>query len=206
MSPNRNAVRSKKMLRKAYAELVLLEEDKITVSAVCKQAGLSRNTMYAHYPNVMALAEDAWHSFERKVDQCAEQTRRQQKEGSLHLLLLYYAQFIQEEETYWRALVHTQWYGGFIRKLEEAFVQFIFSNNEKMEQDTTFTMAVYVVAGAMVELYTKYLQDKLEIPLQQINDRIMSLYNDEMVKLTGQPETMEIECQDCTSDHCMNDI
>ena len=67
-------------------------------------------------------------------------------------------------------------------------------------------MAVYVVAGAMVELYTKYLQDKLEIPLQQINDRIMSLYNDEMVKLTGQPETMEIECQDCTSEHCMNDI
>ncbi len=200
MRSNRNAVRSKNMLRKAYAELVLLGKDKITVSAVCKRAGLSRNTMYAHYPNVMALAEDVWYSFERRIDQCAEQTRRQQKEGSLRLLLLYYAQFIQEEETYWRALVRTQWYVDFIRKLEEAFVQFLFSNNEKIDQDTTFAMAAYVVAGAMVELYTKYLQNKLEIPLQQINDRIMSLYNEEMRKLGVQPDTMEVECQDCMND------
>ena len=200
MRSNRNAVRSKNMLRKAYAELVLLGEEKITASAVCERAGLSRNTMYAHYPNVMALAEDAWRAFERKVDQCAEQTRRQQKEGSLRLLLLYYAQFIQEEETYWRALVRTQWYVDFIRKLEEAFIQFIFSTNEKIEQDATFAMAAYVVAGALVELYTKYLQNKLEIPLQQINDKIMSLYNEEMIKLGIQPEMLEVESQDCTSD------
>lgn len=205
MSPNRNAVRSKKMLRKAYAELVLLGKDKITVSAVCKQAGLSRNTMYAHYSNVTALAEDVWHSFERRIEQCAEQTRRQQNNGSVHLLLLYYARLIQEEEENCRAWSHTPWYDNFIKKLEETFVQFMFSKHAELAHDTDFAVATYVVTGAMLELYTKYLQDKLEIPLQQINDRIMSLCNEEMEKLNEPPETMEVECQDCTSEKCMND-
>lgn len=200
MRSNRNAVRSKNMLRKAYAELVLLGEEKITASAVCERAGLSRNTMYAHYPNVMALAEDVWHSFERRIDQCAEQARRQQNHGSVHLLLLYYAQLIQEEEENCRMLSHTQWYDNFIKKLEETFVQVMFSKHTELAHDTAFAMTAYVVVGAILELYTKYLQNKLEIPLQQINDKIMSLYNEEMRKLGIQPETMEVECQDCMND------
>ncbi len=199
MRSNRNTARSKAMLRKAYMELALLDV-KITVSSVCKRAGLSRNTMYAHYPSVMALANDTWCAFERKIDRCAEQTWGQQKQGSLHLLLLYYARFIQEEELYLRALARTQWYGDFIRKLEEAFVQFVFSNNKKMKQDTTFEMTAYVVAGGMMELYTKYLQNKLDVPLQQINDRIMRLYDEEIGKLKDQPDSLDVVQTDCTDD------
>lgn len=53
--PNRSVLRSKNMLRKAYIELSTEKDaSKITVVDVVNRADLSRNTFYAHYPDVNA--------------------------------------------------------------------------------------------------------------------------------------------------------
>ena len=55
--PNRSVLRSKNMLRKAYIELSTEKDaSKITVVDVVNRADLSRNTFYAHYPDVNAIA------------------------------------------------------------------------------------------------------------------------------------------------------
>lgn len=52
----RSAKRSKKLIKKAFAEL-LHEKDvqKITVTDIIERAGISRGTFYAHYPDVPGL-------------------------------------------------------------------------------------------------------------------------------------------------------
>ncbi len=193
MCPNRKSVRSKNMLRKAYVELLLLGEEKITGCAVCERAGLSRNTMYTHYPNVIALSNDVWKAFEQEVEQCIEDTGAPQKNGNPRTLLLHYERMIQDKEIQCRALSHTRWYGDFIKKLEETFVAYMFSSHEEIKHDTAFAVMVYVVAGAMAELYTKYLQNKLECSLEQINERVMQLYEEEMAKLKTCSDAMEAD-------------
>ena len=55
VKPNRSVLRSKNMLRKAYIELSTEKDaSKITVVDVVNRADLSRNTFYAHYPDVNA--------------------------------------------------------------------------------------------------------------------------------------------------------
>lgn len=56
VKPNRSVLRSKNMLRKAYIELSTEKDaSKITVVDVVNRANLSRNTFYAHYPDVNAI-------------------------------------------------------------------------------------------------------------------------------------------------------
>lgn len=56
---NRNALRSRRMIRQAFMEL--LEEkpfDKITVLELANRADVNRSTFYAHYPDIYGVAEE----------------------------------------------------------------------------------------------------------------------------------------------------
>lgn len=55
----KSAIRSRRMIRTAYAEL-LKEKDlsKITVTDIVKRADLNRATFYAHYPDVRGVTEE----------------------------------------------------------------------------------------------------------------------------------------------------
>ena len=56
----RNVIRTKKMIRNAFTEL--LEEKKeienISVSELSERADLSKSTFYYHYPDIYAVAEE----------------------------------------------------------------------------------------------------------------------------------------------------
>ena len=56
---NRNAIRSKQMIRQAY--LALLEEkpyEKITATDIIQRADINRSTFYAHYPDVRGIMDE----------------------------------------------------------------------------------------------------------------------------------------------------
>ena len=57
--PNRNALRSKQMIRAAYMQL--LEEkpyEKITATDIIGRAQINRSTFYAHYPDVRGIMDE----------------------------------------------------------------------------------------------------------------------------------------------------
>lgn len=55
----RSAVRSRKMIRQAFFELLKEKNfEKITVTDVVKKADVNRSTFYAHYPDVMGVVEE----------------------------------------------------------------------------------------------------------------------------------------------------
>lgn len=55
----RNALRSKEMIRSAFLHLLSEKPlERITVADVVERCGLSRNTFFAHYPDVYGVLED----------------------------------------------------------------------------------------------------------------------------------------------------
>lgn len=55
----RSAVRSRRMIRQAFQELLQEKAfEKITVTDIVKRADINRSTFYAHYPDVRGLVED----------------------------------------------------------------------------------------------------------------------------------------------------
>lgn len=55
---NRNALRSQRLIRDAFVELVRERgKGRITVADVCRKADINRSTFYAHYDNVDDLQD-----------------------------------------------------------------------------------------------------------------------------------------------------
>ena len=55
----RNAVRSRRMIREAFAELLHEKPlEKITATDIINRSGLNRSTFYAHYPDVKGVLEE----------------------------------------------------------------------------------------------------------------------------------------------------
>lgn len=117
--PNRSVLRSKNMLRKAYIELSTEKDaSKFTVVDVVNRADLSRNTCYAHYPNVNAIAEEIENEFIQKFNLYLDQTLFSQKLDHPLPLLRRFEQFIRSNEEDCRMLVYTQNYPVFLEKLK----------------------------------------------------------------------------------------
>ena len=56
---NRNAIRSKKLIRQAFLELLHEKPfEKITVTNLVERANLNRSTFYAHYPDMLGIIEE----------------------------------------------------------------------------------------------------------------------------------------------------
>ncbi len=54
----RSAIRSRKLIRQAYVELIKEKDiDKITVMDVVNKADINRGTFYAHYKSVFDVSE-----------------------------------------------------------------------------------------------------------------------------------------------------
>lgn len=55
----KSAIRSRKMIRHAFVELVLEKDlEKITVKNIVERAEVSRGTFYAHYSDILAVIEE----------------------------------------------------------------------------------------------------------------------------------------------------
>lgn len=55
----RSALRSRRMIRQAFQELLREKEfDKITVTDIVNRADLNRSTFYAHYPDIYGIVEE----------------------------------------------------------------------------------------------------------------------------------------------------
>ena len=55
----RNAVRSRRMIRKAFVELLHEKSfEKITATDIINRSGLNRSTFYAHYPDVKGIIDE----------------------------------------------------------------------------------------------------------------------------------------------------
>lgn len=55
----RNAVRSRRMIREAFVELLYEKSvEKITATDIINRSGLNRSTFYAHYPDVKGIIDE----------------------------------------------------------------------------------------------------------------------------------------------------
>ena len=180
---NRSVQRTREMLRRAYAKLIL-EKDakKITVVDVTDHAGLSRNTFYLHYEDINALKENVKANFEDKFNRCVDEASMDTLEVTPADILERFEQFFSESEDMCKWLLRTPHYADFLERMEKIFIKSICLSLERNEVPCTAEAAMlpYWLAASMSELYTRYLQGDVTCTLQQINKKLLRLYHAEM--------------------------
>ncbi len=180
---NRCVERSREMLRKAYAELSIeKDEEKITIADVINRAGLCRNTFYAHYDNIPALAKDLKENFEKRFDGYMHQmTERTDMTDPLPLLDSM-SRFIMDSRERCELLLQSPKYDVFMEKTKQVLVNSLCAHVEKVgnQSKTEALMLLYILAASTAELYTKFLEGELDCTLQQINDKLVSIYYEQL--------------------------
>ncbi len=188
---NRNAVRSKKLLQKAYIELTAPDTaNKVTASAVAEKAGVSRNTFYMHYTDIISMEDEMWHEFEQKLRQCVTDAgENNPKKGPLPLLK-FFAQNMQSELEVSYMIAHSSRYYECVVMAKDAFVEFMLANNqEKLKQDDdSYETMLHILAGGVVELYEMYLNGNTNKTLDEINEILDKTYWD-MLRLQQKEPT-----------------
>ena len=159
---NRNALRSQKLLKKAFSELLAEKPfDKITVTDITRRADLSRGTFYAHYESTSDLLKDMVNDIVAKlfsvVDTAATSDFFENPDPIIKLI----GDYVKQEESLYRTLCGTSAADTFVTFMKQCIVNRVFEQVDTTRyglNELDLRVSVTCVAGGIVDLYISWLR------------------------------------------------
>ncbi len=168
----KSAVRSRKLIRRAYMEM--LEEkplDKITVTDIVRRADINRGTFYAHYPDVRGVTEEIENEIIDEMLAVLSDFRFAQFFDNPAPLLLEISRFFERDVAFFRVLVSSDHADVFLEKLQTLFVEHMLTDTDippEARGSKTVQLRVTYFAGGAVNLYKEWFKGRLDCSLNDI--------------------------------------
>ena len=179
-STHKNAVRSRQMIKKAFAEM-LNEKDitKITVTDVVEKAGISRGTFYAHYMDIYDLYNAIQNNMMEAVKEAVDlYGARALLVDPTEALAGAFA-FLEEKKAYYKLFITTsrsdELVGRIVTYVGERVTAEIgegFSEEEIKE----IRLFIYYSLGAIESLTRAWLDDIVPLPAAECAALISKTY------------------------------
>ncbi len=172
MKEYRNAIRSKKSIKKAFAEILYEKQNinKVTVKEIIERADISKSTFYAHFDNIDDLIED----FENDaISHTEEQIDLFMAKPSTNFFpyISSTVNFIKENEQTYRLLISGGIPYHFVRKIKALLNKKLTNDKALVEEspDPTIRRAAldFVVSG-FIGMIEDYFNGLLKIKLDDI--------------------------------------
>ena len=168
----RSAIRSRRMIRKAYTEL-LKEKDlsKITVTDIVNRADLNRATFYAHYPDVRGVTEEIENEIIAKMMDVLKEFQFTNFFCNPTPLLLKLSRYLEEDAEFYRLLIKANGSEIFMEKLKKVFTDYMLNASdipENMRHSKMVRLRVCYFAGGIVSLYKQWFRGDLDCTLNDI--------------------------------------
>ena len=175
----RSAVRSRKMIRQAFFELLKEKNfEKITVTDVVKKADVNRSTFYAHYPDVMGVVEeiqmeildytqqfmdnlDFKDFYENPKPHLQEIVKLVAENNELYRLLMTSAMAAKQLDQLKYIIID--------RTIETMDVRDRFESRLELEFVTRFFM------GGIVDVYTQWLNGMIDCSIDELTDQLANM-------------------------------
>jgi len=186
----RSAIRSRRMIREAYMEL-LKEKDlsKITVTDIITRADLNRATFYAHYPDVRGVTEEIENEIIEKMLEVLKEFQFTNFFRNPAPLLLQASRYLEEDADFYRILVRANGSEIFMEKLKKVFADHMLNDSdipESMRQSQMVELRVCYFAGGIVNLYKQWFRGDLHCTLNDIALEVSKLLQLEAKELFGE--------------------
>lgn len=185
----RSAIRSRRMIREAYMEL-LKEKDlsKITVTDIITRADLNRATFYAHYPDVRGVTEEIENEIIEKMLEVLKEFQFTSFFRNPAPLLFKISQYLEEDTDFYRILVRANGSEIFMEKLKKVFSDHMLNDSdipESMRQSKMVELRVCYFAGGIVNLYKQWFRGDLNCTLNDIALEVSKLLQLEAKEIFG---------------------
>ncbi len=175
----RSAIRSKKMIRDAFIELLgSTAADKITVTDLAQKAGLNRGTFYAHYEDINALVQsiedDITDSLYRLFSE-AEYPRLLKDPLPMFMKL---SDYLKQNKELITALMGSHMTNPFIEHLPGVIARHLASSDdidEKVRGSASFQERCYFYAGGAGSLYMAWFRGMVGGSLEDVAHRLAEI-------------------------------
>ena len=185
----RSAVRSRKMIREAFLEL-LKEKDinKITVTDVVNKADLNRSTFYAHYPDIRAITEEMENEVIEKMLELLKKFELVNFFNNPTPLLLEVSRFLENNQELYKILLKINDAETFLKKLKKLFAEYMLSDTdipEYLKDSKMVTLRISYFAGGIINMYQDWFVGNLTCSLNDIALEVSKLLSLEANELFG---------------------
>ena len=168
----RSAVRSRKMINEALADLLTEKPlDKITVTDVVNRADINRGTFYAHYKDIPDV-----------VDHLIQQTFSAIREAMMstvatdakpeHTLLSTIQKLLEEDMSFYRKILNSSASAIMQEQLVAVVTEFMLEHKDQFYPGSQeeYKIAIRFCAGGLSNLYRDWFSGKLSITLSELTD------------------------------------
>ena len=179
MKEYRSAIRSRKLIRAAFIELLAERGiEKITVVERAERADISRNTFYAHYTDVYAVLEEIENSYIAELNAYLDEAIAKREIDNPMPLLKQIRHFIEKDIDSNRLLLSNNNSLAFCEKLKRIFMERVLDNLQSVAiRDTGgFLIFVQCLACGFVDLYQKSITGEADTTLAEITDEVGKLF------------------------------
>lgn len=175
----RSAVRSRKMIRQAFFEILKEKAfEKITVTDVVKKAEINRSTFYAHYPDVMGVVEEI-------QEEILDYTQNFMKNVNFNDFYEnpkpYFNQLIQlvaENKELYRLLMTSSMVAKEMDQLKYIMIDRIIETldgNDRFQSKFDLEFATRFFMGGVVDVYTQWLYGVVDCSLEELTDQLANM-------------------------------
>lgn len=183
MAEYRNSIRSKKMIREAFAEILSEKKDidKVTVKEVVERADISKSTFYCHYVDIYAVVEEFGNEIIKLVKETINDYSKDHKEEFVPYLKKINT-VLKENEALYKMLLSSDIYVKFINQIKGILIEHLSNDTRFMYLDSKLKnreVQIDLIANGIIYLYVDYFKGLLDISL----DELLVIVEDYMKKI-----------------------
>ena len=173
---NRKDYRSVQTEHLARMALIKLMEstplEKITVTALCKEAGINRNTFYAHYYRPEDVYEQIFNNWQISIQDFSDF-------GDPKAIIAKYVELLIKHDDLLKLIKHTDIiHNFFFQRLLKAFQNRVLEAWQELRPDLSLdelTMRYLFVEGGSIAIILKWVDNDLADPANYIANSILDL-------------------------------
>lgn len=175
----RNSIRSRRMIREAFLELLEEKEfGKITVTDIVNRADLNRSTFYAHYPDVQGVVEEIQSEIINKNMEMVREVKYRNILRDPMPYLISICTTLEENMKLYAKMGHTAEVHRHLDKYRRLIVEEIVNHPEipeEIRKAPFFEIRIHFFIGGMMNTYQQWAEGKLNCTLMEISQEIAGL-------------------------------
>lgn len=175
----RSAIRSRRMIRQAFLELLREKPyEKITVTDIVNRADINRSTFYAHYPDVRGLVEEI-------MNEAINNSTKLVTDNNYLDIFRDPMPFLQdltriglENVELYRLLGRSDFALRQVERIKEDLTEKAVSTvdiPEEIRKSNAFRIHIHFFVGGILNTYQQWLQGKLDCSTDEIVEQIARL-------------------------------
>ena len=180
MAEYRNSIRSKKLIRQAFAELMQEKQsiDKITVKEIVDRADISKSTFYCHYQDIYALEEEFEDEILNLLDDAFDELATTKKTSTAMFYIDHVLKVLKENEATYKMILTSNYPVQFIDKLKAYIRERILKDiklNGLSSNQRIKSLEIDMMTNSFIHIVVDYMRGKVDTTFDELSAVIKSV-------------------------------